>query len=200
MDSASADSSAESDVTQAVTDARRREDELAMTTRMGLLLGVGALTLVLDQLTKWWATVALDDGRTIELFWTLRFNLVYNDGAAFSLGAGLTPFIAVAAIGVAIAVVMVGRRMEQRPVLGALGLILGGALGNVADRFLRAGDGFLRGEVVDFIDFRWWPVFNVADMGIVIGGALLVWWMAERDESGGADSAVESALPGKADD
>ncbi len=149
-------------------------------TRLSLLLGVGAAVVVLDQLTKWWAVEALEDGRRIDLVWTARFNLVRNDGAAFSLGSGFAPLIAVIALAVAGAGVVIGRRVERRSTLVALGLVLGGAVGNVIDRLLRSGDGFLGGAVVDFIDLQWWPVFNVADMGIVIGGFLLVWLMAER--------------------
>ena len=51
-----------------------------------------------------------------------------------------------------------------------IGLVIGGAIGNVLDRLFRAGDGFLGGAVVDFIDLQWWPVFNVADMAITVGG------------------------------
>ena len=133
--------------------------------------------IVVDQLTKWWAASELEGGRTIDLFWTLRFKLVRNDGAAFSMGSGLharhrhrprswcrsasscSP----------------RRLADERAVVGALGLVLGGALGNVIDRLFRAGDGFLGGRVVDFIDFQWYPVFNVADMGVVCGGFLVVW-------------------------
>jgi signal peptidase II len=55
----------------------------------------------------------------------------------------------------------------------ALGMVLGGALGNLADRIFRADDGLLSGAVVDFIDLQWWPVFNLADSAIVIGAILL---------------------------
>ena len=55
----------------------------------------------------------------------------------------------------------------------ALGMIVGGASGNVADRLLRGDSGFLQGSVVDFIDLQWWPVFNVADIGVVCGAILL---------------------------
>ena len=64
--------------------------------------------------------------------------------------------------------------------VAVLGLILGGAIGNVIDRVVRDGDGFLRGRVIDFIDFQWWPVFNVADIAIVVGGVLLVTLASER--------------------
>jgi len=55
----------------------------------------------------------------------------------------------------------------------AVGMVIGGALGNVADRLFR-GDGWLHGSVIDFIDPQWWPIFNVADIGVVVGGILLV--------------------------
>lgn len=153
-----------------------------------VLLAVAVAVLALDQLTKAWAVHALGGGNKIDLVWTARFNLVRNDGAAFSVGSGLTPLIAVAAIGVSVAVVVVGRDVKRRSVLIALGMVLGGALGNVIDRLLRSGDGFLRGAVVDFVDLQWWPVFNVADMGIVVGGFLLVVLMSET-RHGGDDSS-----------
>jgi signal peptidase II len=56
----------------------------------------------------------------------------------------------------------------------AVGAVVGGAIGNIADRVFRSDDGFLQGAVIDFIDFQWWPVFNVADIGITVGGALLL--------------------------
>ena len=55
-----------------------------------------------------------------------------------------------------------------------IGLVIGGAIGNMLDRLFRDGDGFLGGAVVDFIDLQWWPVFNVADMAITVGGVILV--------------------------
>ncbi len=55
-----------------------------------------------------------------------------------------------------------------------IGLVIGGAIGNVADRLFRAGDGFLGGAVIDFIDLQWWPIFNVADMAVTVGGVILV--------------------------
>ncbi len=139
-----------------------------------VLLGVGALVLAVDQLTKWWALEALDD-QDIDLFWTLRLHLVHNTGAAFGLGQGLEIFIAVAAFLFVVVVAWAswsGRRLSLPPSL--LGMILGGAVGNLADRAVRAGDGFLGGAVVDFIDLQWWPVFNAADSAIVVAGAILV--------------------------
>jgi signal peptidase II len=67
-----------------------------------------------------------------------------------------------------------GRTMVSPVGVVALGLVMGGAVGNLVDRIFRDGGGFLHGAVVDFIDLRWWPVFTVADMAIVVGGALLI--------------------------
>jgi signal peptidase II len=62
----------------------------------------------------------------------------------------------------------------SRLALVGIGLVVGGAVGNLLDRILRAGDGFLQGGVVDFIDAQWWPIFNIADIGVVVGAVLLV--------------------------
>jgi signal peptidase II len=139
-----------------------------------VMLPVALAVVVLDQLTKWWALERLDTGN-IDVFWTLRFNLVFNSGSAFSLGRGLGPLLGVVAVVVVVLLVRFGRMVSNLPTAIALGLVLGGAVGNLADRLFRSdGEGFLGGHVVDFIDFQWWPVFNVADIGIVVGGLLLV--------------------------
>lgn len=139
-----------------------------------LLAGTAVTVLVIDQLTKWWAVEELSD-RTIDLVWTLRLNLVENRGAAFSFGGGggWGPLISLLAIVVVAFLLFQARSMASRWGAVALGLVLGGALGNLTDRALR-GDGFLHGAVIDFIDAQWWPVFNVADIGVVVGGLLLV--------------------------
>lgn len=143
--------------------------------RLGLVLVVGVVVLVADQLTKHWALGALGDGRTIDVVGSLRWNLAYNTGTAFSLGSdrGLGPWISLLAIAV---VVVLALGYTSRFRLGALaaGLVAGGALGNLADRAFRGDDGFLQGAVVDFIDLQWWPIFNVADTAIVVGAGLLV--------------------------
>lgn len=137
-------------------------------------LSSAAAVAAADQLTKWWALEALDDGRVVDLVWTLRLRLVFNTGAAFSSFQGLGPLLAVAAVAVAAVLLLNRRLMSQRWSAAAAGCVAGGALGNLADRIFRSGDGFLGGAVVDFIDVQWWPVWNVADMGIVVGGAALV--------------------------
>ncbi len=140
---------------------------------VGLALLVAAGVVALDQATKHWAVNALDGGRTIDLWWTLRLNLAYNTGMAFSSGDRFGPFVPVLALGVAVVLLAVAHRSSHRLSVVAVGLIVGGALGNVVDRLLR-GEGRLHGAVVDFIDLRWWPIFNVADIAVVIGGGLLV--------------------------
>ena len=141
--------------------------------RIAVVLGVAALVFGLDQLTKWWALDALADG-PVHVIWTLRLILVENRGTAFSLTNRGGPVIAVLALTVVGVLFWFGRGVSSKLGLVAMGMVAGGALGNLADRALRAHTGVLSGGVVDFIDFRWWPVFNVADMGIVVGGLLLV--------------------------
>jgi signal peptidase II len=139
-----------------------------------LLIGAVAVVVVaVDQLTKWWALHELDT-RTIDLPWTLRLNLTLNRGAAFGLGSKYAPIIALAAVCVVIVVLGTTRGLDSRwPRLG-VGLVLGGAFGNLADRVFRDGTGFLGGAVVDFVDIQWWPVFNVADAAVCVGAVLLV--------------------------
>lgn len=133
--------------------------------------------LLVDQLTKTWAERSLTT-RNIDVIGSLRFNLAYNTGTAFSLGGGLGPWIAVLALVVVGVLVWQGRTVRTRLGAVALALIVGGALGNIVDRAFRQGlgseQGFMRGAVVDFIDLQWWPIFNIADVGIVVGGILLV--------------------------
>jgi signal peptidase II len=143
-------------------------------------LGAAAVVVAIDQLTKHWALNALDDG-PIDLVGSLRLNLVFNDGAAFSLGSGRSTLIAVVGIAVAAYLFHLGWRADRLRWAAGLGVLLGGALGNLFDRALRAGDGVLGGHVVDFVDLQWWPVFNVADMALWVGIGLLL-LSSPRDE------------------
>jgi signal peptidase II len=145
--------------------------------RWGVVVPLAVGVVVLDHATKWWALQELP-GRTIDLVWTLRLRLVFNTGAAFGLGSRFAPLIAIAAL------VVVGLLLRNAGVLRSwpsavgVGLVLGGAVGNLIDRAFRAGGGFLGGAVVDFIDLQWWPVFNVADIAIVAGAALVAFTSA----------------------
>jgi len=140
------------------------------------------LIVLLDQVTKSWAVSALADGRVIHVIGSLQFSLGFNSGFAFSQGQGLGPLIGVFAI---IAVVLLFRAVRKATTqlsAAALCAIVAGAIGNIADRIFRE-DGLLHGRVVDFIDLQWWPVFNIADAAICIGGALLVFASFRTEKS-----------------
>ena len=138
--------------------------------------GAAVAVLVLDILTKGWAVSALSDGRDIHIFWTLHFALTHNEGMAFSTGTNIGPFIGMLAIVVIAILLATMRKQSSAMSLVATGCIVGGATGNVLDRVFR-GTGFMNGAVVDFIDLRWWPVFNVADIGIVCGAIAVAFSM-----------------------
>lgn len=143
--------------------------------RLGLVIGVGVTVLVLDQLTKHWALNRLSGGRIVDVVGSLRFNLTFNTGASFSIGSdsGIGPWVGLIALVVVFALAM-GETSRAKWGAVAAGLIGGGAIGNLVDRAFRGDDGFMHGGVVDFIDLQWWPVFNIADMGVVVGAILLV--------------------------
>lgn len=134
-----------------------------------MIAGTGAAVVLLDQLTKEWALRSLADG-PVHVVWTLRLNLSINSGIAFGLGQGLGPVLVVAGVAV-VALLVAFTRSARMGVLtaAAVGLVLGGAVGNLADRVFRD-----QGGVVDFIDLQWWPIFNVADAAISVGAVLLV--------------------------
>lgn len=139
-------------------------------TRLALGGSTAAAVVAVDQLTKTWALRTLSD-EPIHVIGTLQLNLSFNTGAAFGLGKGLAPLFMVGAIAVLVAVIGFGRSAATTPAaVVALGLVVGGALGNLADRFLRDHGG----AVVDFLDLQWWPIFNVADVAITLGAALLI--------------------------
>jgi len=137
-----------------------------------LTVAVAVAVVVVDQLTKWWAARTLDD-RDIDVFWTLRFHLSHNTGMAFSRGQNWGPLIGVVALVIVVVLLLSVKRTASRLSEITVGLIIGGAIGNIIDRLVR-DPGWLRGGVVDFIDFQWFPIFNVADMAITIGGGLLI--------------------------
>lgn len=138
--------------------------------RLALII---AVLVALDQATKSWAVSTLNDGNTIDVVWTLRFALGFNSGIAFSQAQGLGPVVGVIAI-VAIGLLLRSMMGSTHPLMAyGLASIVAGAMGNVADRVFR-GEGWLHGKVVDFIDFQWFPVFNVADTCITIGAMLLI--------------------------
>lgn len=144
---------------------------------MPALLACYLGVVIVDRATKFWALATLSPGRSVPLTSFLDATLVFNRGAAFGVGAGLTPVLIGIRLLVALGVFWAVRSIPGIGGLGAasLGLIGGGALGNLIDHFAY-------GHVVDFLDLGWFPVFNIADCGIVVGGIVLavVVLLAER--------------------
>ena len=149
-------------------------------------LAIALVVVVLDQVSKTWALNALDDGRVIDVVWTLRFALGFNSGMAFSKAEGWGPVIGVVATVVLVYLLSTLRRAGSAVSATGLALVIGGASGNLVDRLFR-GDAWMRGSVVDFIDLQWWPVFNVADSAITVGAVLLV--LGALRESRATDTA-----------
>jgi signal peptidase II len=144
-------------------------------------LAVASGVVALDQITKHWAVSSLNDGRVIDVLGSLRFNLSFNRGMAFSQGTGIGPIIGV--LGMLVVVyLLIGMRRSSVSGVVFVGLVAGGAAGNIVDRLFR-GEAWLHGAVVDFIDLQWWPVFNIADAAICIGGALLVFTSFRTEKS-----------------
>jgi signal peptidase II len=144
-----------------------------------LLPAVAVLVVVVDQITKSWAQHAHVQRHVVGPLW---FSLTFNSGAAFSFGQGVGPVVeAVVAVLVVWLLAFSSRasRTSSVPMSIGLGLILGGAIGNLADRVFRHIPGHPR-SVVDFIDavrigdHDWWPIFNVADASIVVGVVVVV--------------------------
>ncbi len=136
------------------------------------LIAVGIV--VVDQLTKIWALDALVPGeRTPLLGDLLGLELVRNSGAALSIATGSTWIFTIAATAVTVVVLRMANRLGSRGWTVALGLLLGGAVGNLIDRLFRE-PAFARGHVVDFIAYADWFVGNVADIAIVAAAVLMV--------------------------
>lgn len=136
--------------------------------------GVGLLILCLDQLTKALALAHLTPGEPVNVIGSLlKFNLIRNSGAAFSLGSGYTPYISVVQITVALGVIYLSRKLGSAGWAIAFGLLFGGAVGNILDRIFREPSPF-HGHVVDFLQTPHWAIFNVADMAVTSAAVLLV--------------------------
>jgi signal peptidase II len=143
--------------------------------RVVVLLAIAAAVLVTDIITKVVVVATLSDRAPVSLLGgLLKLRVTRNPGAAFSIGGpSVTAVFALIAIGVIVFILRTSRRIQSLAWAVTLGLLLGGATGNLADRVLRAPGPF-RGYVVDWIQLPHWPVFNVADSCIVCGGALAV--------------------------
>jgi signal peptidase II len=150
---------------------------------------VAAVVVLVDQLAKTWAVNALTGEPPRHILGTLQLNLTYNSGGAFGLGGGMAPFFMVAAVILVLVLARLGNRLSG--VLGVicLGLVLGGAIGNLSDRLFRDTGG----AVVDFIDPQFWPIFNVADASIVCGGLLLL-FVRSRPETATEVTPAETSV------
>lgn len=168
---------------------------------LGLLAAVAVTVLAADLVSKILVVRFLTPGEYVDVVdGALRLTLARNPGAAFSIGTGQTALFALVAVAVVVAILRSVRRLSSAGWAVTLGLLLGGALGNLVDRLFRA-PGPLRGYVVDWIELPHWPVFNVADSGIVCGGVLAV-LLALRgvDVDGGRGREAHPAAPGAGGD
>lgn len=156
------------------------------------LFSTAGLVYVADRFTKLWAESRLPEDPIDVIPGVLTLRFATNPGGAFSILTSAPWFFAAATLGVSVLIVVTA--FHRRSVLQsvALGLILGGALGNLTDRAVR-GPG-LSGEVVDFLDPHIWPVFNLADSGIVIGAILLA-VSGLRDGVEGSDGDGDADRP-----
>lgn len=145
--------------------------------------------VVLDAATKAAVVAYLSGRRPVRLLGGLVY-LVHtrNTGAAFSFAEGETVLLSLVAVGVVVAIARTARRLGSDAWAICLGLILGGALGNLADRVFRS-PGPLRGAVVDWIDLRVWPVFNLADSALVVGVCLAVFFEVQGRRIDGTRAA-----------
>lgn len=145
--------------------------------KIALFVCVAAAVLTLDVLSKVLVVANLPVGHHKRLLGgAIYLDVARNSGAAFSLGTGFTVILTLIAIAVVVVIVRTASRLHSRGWAVALGLILGGALGNLVDRIFRA-PGVFRGHVVDWIslfgpDAAHWPIFNLADSAIVCGAIL----------------------------
>lgn len=166
----------------ALTTARRR--------RLLLTAGVVVAVVAIDQSTK--SLAASDLHHPVHLVGPFGLALRYNSGSAFSLFTGAPAVLAAVSLVLVGILVWLAWRAQSAAMAVAVGLVLGGALGNLADRAFRGH----RGEVVDFVTLTHWPTFNVADACITVGVVLLVvlfWWGPRVRES--ADPPAGQGVP-----
>ena len=166
--------------------------------RMLLLLSIAVAVLAIDVVSKVVVVATIEPGENVKLLGGAVYLTSWrNTGAAFSFAEGATVLFSLIAVAVAVVIVRQARRLYSTGWAVALGLVLGGAIGNLSDRIFRA-PGFLRGGVVDFIsvfapDGRVFPVFNAADSAITIGGILGVLLALRGIEFDGTRSRKETA-------
>lgn len=169
---ASAIGTDDADATQA--EQERTSVRAARKPRVLVLLAVAVFVLAADIVSKTIVVATLSDRSPVSLLGGfLKLTESRNPGAAFSIGPGITVVFTAIAVGVIAFILRTSRRISSKGWAISLGLLLGGATGNLTDRVLRS-PGLFRGYVVDWIWLPHWPVFNLADSSIVCGGILAV--------------------------
>lgn len=159
-----------------------------------LVLIIASVWVVIDQITKIWAVRALTGRDPIPVVGEiLQFRLVYNPGAAFSLGTGSTWVFTILASVVVTVLLWNSRKIAHRGWAVALALLIGGAAGNLIDRLARE-PGFGRGHVVDFFALPNFPVFNVADIGISCAAAFIALLALRGESIDGSDDAPSNVV------
>ncbi|MEU5536586.1 signal peptidase II [Streptomyces sp. NPDC020362] len=142
--------------------------------RIAVLFAVAAFAYALDLISKMLVVARLEHHEPIQVIGDLlELHAIRNPGAAFGFGAAFTIIFTLIAAAVIVVIIRLARKLYSFPWAVALGLLLGGALGNLTDRIFRA-PGVFEGEVVDFIAPKGFAVFNLADSAIVCGGILIV--------------------------
>ncbi|WJV49332.1 signal peptidase II [Streptomyces flavofungini] len=142
--------------------------------KIAVLFGVALVAYALDLVSKMIVVAELEHHEPIDVVGDLlRFNAIRNAGAAFGMGEAYTIIFTVIAAIVIVVIARLARKLYSLPWAIALGLLLGGALGNLTDRIFRS-PGVFKGAVVDFIAPKGFAVFNLADSAIVCGGILIV--------------------------
>jgi signal peptidase II len=142
---------------------------------MGVLVATAFVVIVIDQLAKAWAVHGLTGRGRVDLVGDLfGLRLTRNPGAAFSFATGSTWIFTILATVVVVVIIRIARDLGSRAWALTLGLLVGGAVGNLCDRLFRE-PGFARGHVVDFFQLPHWPIFNVADSCIVTAAVLIGW-------------------------
>ena len=151
-----------------------RRTGVASTAAIVLLYAVAGVVLAVDQATKALAVANLEGEPKVQVVGELlQLTFVRNPGGAFGLGGSTTWFLTLFAAVISVLIVWFSRKVRSLWWAVAMGLLLGGALGNFIDRWAQPPGGG-SGEVVDFLELPSWPVFNVADMAVVSGAVLMV--------------------------
>ncbi|NUS86206.1 MAG: signal peptidase II [Streptomyces sp.] len=174
------------------SDAPKTDTPAAGRRRVWLLWLVAGIAYAIDLGSKLAVVAELEGRDAVPVIGTwLELRVQRNPGAAFGLGEATTIVFTLIAAAVAVAIVRVSRRLTSTPWALALGLLLGGALGNLTDRVFRS-PGSMRGAVVDFIAVRDFSVMNLADWAITCGGALVVLLSFRGEELGSVDTPYDA--------